>query len=104
MIDNLAMGLMDLANRLRRIHPELDPSWAHRIAFYADAWQMQVDANEKQREKFNAIWNSNQEQIAQLQQAAGDQEKRANELMLERDGLARDAWRREKGLEDGVFQ
>ena len=69
-------GLMDLTDRLRRIHPELDPSWANLIGFYADAWMQQL----------------------------AYEEKRANEFMLEKDSLARDAWRREKGLEDGVFQ
>lgn len=55
-------GLKELADRLRRIHPELDPSWSNLIELYANAWIQQL----------------------------GNEEKRANELMLERDGLSRE--------------
>ena len=100
----IADGLIQLADRLRRIHPELDPSWANLMELYAKSWLHQLGEYEKQRQDFNAIWNSNQDQIALIQQTANDEKRRADELMLERDSMARDAWRREKGLEDGVFQ
>ena len=62
--------LREMGDRLREMHPELDPSWANLIGFYADAWERDDAALQVANgyvARLNSAWRTQQSRLEALQ-------------------------------------